>query len=144
MQTFLPYPSFTASAMCLDRQRLGKQRVETWQIYRALTDPTYGWQNHPAVRMWRGHEWSLLVYGGAVCAEWAARGYTDNMLPRFRDAAMSDAVLIGPDPAWLGNPAFHASHRAALLYKSPTHYAAFGWTETPALAYVWPTLETTP
>lgn len=28
MQTFLPYQNFVASARVLDRQRLGKQRVE--------------------------------------------------------------------------------------------------------------------
>ena len=32
MQTFLPYPDFARSAAVLDRQRLGKQRVEVLQI----------------------------------------------------------------------------------------------------------------
>lgn len=36
MQTFLPYADFRASAHVLDRQRLGKQRVETLQIMQAL------------------------------------------------------------------------------------------------------------
>lgn len=36
MQTFLPYPDFEKSAYSLDRQRLGKQRVETLQIMQAL------------------------------------------------------------------------------------------------------------
>jgi len=44
MQTFLPYQNFTKSAQCLDRQRLGKQRVEAWQILQAITNPSYGWQ----------------------------------------------------------------------------------------------------
>ena len=51
MQTFLPYPSFAASASVLDSPRLGKQRVETLQIARALLVPTYGWQRHPAVQI---------------------------------------------------------------------------------------------
>lgn len=38
MQTFLPYPSGVKSARVLDRQRLGKQRVECLQILAALTD----------------------------------------------------------------------------------------------------------
>ncbi len=37
MQTFLPYADFERSAAVLDRQRLGKQRVETLQIFQALT-----------------------------------------------------------------------------------------------------------
>ena len=36
MQTFLPYASFEESAKVLDRQRLGKQRVECLQIFNAL------------------------------------------------------------------------------------------------------------
>jgi Pyrimidine dimer DNA glycosylase len=45
MQTFLPFPSFEESARVLDNKRLGKQRVETMQILKALTLPTYGWKN---------------------------------------------------------------------------------------------------
>ena len=37
MQTFLPYRGFTESARVLDTRRLGKQRVETIQVLRALT-----------------------------------------------------------------------------------------------------------
>ena len=136
MQTFLPYPSFIDSAACLDYRRLGKQRIEAWQIYNALTRSDYGWQNHPAVRMWRGHECALLSYGIAICQEWLSRGYNDTMLPRFRE--LHGIWPFTNKPAWYGNAAFHASHRAALLAKDPAHYSQFGWTETPALAYVWP------
>lgn len=136
MQTFLPYPDFAQSAACLDYRRLGKQRVEAWQIYNALTRPNYGWQNHPATRMWRGHTWCLLVYGGHMCKEWIARGYNDSLLPRFQQAAIETEITA--QPSWLGDPTFHASHRAALLHKDPIHYGQFGWTEAPALAYIWP------
>lgn len=49
MQTFLPYPDFRATAKVLDRQRLGKQRVETKQILLALERPgtPTGWGRHP-------------------------------------------------------------------------------------------------
>lgn len=36
MQTFLPYENFEESAWALDTRRLGKQRVETYQIMQAL------------------------------------------------------------------------------------------------------------
>jgi hypothetical protein len=42
MQTFLPYPDFGATAAVLDARRLGKQRVETVQVLRALTVSGYG------------------------------------------------------------------------------------------------------
>ena len=68
VQTFLPYPDFRRTAEALDSPRLGKQRVETLQILRALELPEYGWGNHPAVRMWRGYTPALVCYG-LTCVE---------------------------------------------------------------------------
>ena len=42
MQTFLPYPSFDASAKVLDYRRLGKQRVEAYQILNTITGKSAG------------------------------------------------------------------------------------------------------
>jgi len=70
IQTFLPLEDFAASARVLDSKRLGKQRLETLQILKALADPSYGWQNHPAVLMWRGHERQLILYGNHITTEW--------------------------------------------------------------------------
>lgn len=42
MQTFLPYEDFEQTASVLDRQRLGKQRVETLQLLKALTAGVHG------------------------------------------------------------------------------------------------------
>lgn len=61
VQTFLPYPDFERSAAVLDPARLGKQRVETLQVLRALELPDYGWRNHPAVGMWRGRTPALVA-----------------------------------------------------------------------------------
>ena len=79
MQTFLPYPDFARSARVLDRKRLGKQRVETLQILRAIELPDYGWATHPAVRMWRGFVPALVEYGLENCREWTRRGYADSV-----------------------------------------------------------------
>ncbi|MCM3554595.1 hypothetical protein M3697_05675 [Janibacter melonis] len=54
MQTFLPYADLAATAEVLDRERLGKQRVECIQVVRALVVPGDGWRHHPAATMWRG------------------------------------------------------------------------------------------
>ena len=77
VQTFLPYPDFEQSARVLDPKRLGKQRVETIQVVRALTRPTYGWANHPAVLMWKGYEEALGRYGFVCCEVWTERGFGD-------------------------------------------------------------------
>lgn len=136
MQTFLPYADFTASARSLDRQRLGKQRVETLQILNALSNPSYGWQNHPAVKMWRGHAPALCNYGLAICAEWRKRGYEDNTGPKIAAFATSDEWPSLPQ--WLGYEPFHSSHRSNLLRKDPHYYAQFHWTDGPDLPYLWP------
>ena len=134
MQTFLPYPSFQASAECLDTKRLGKQRVEAKQIITALTNPAYGWQHHPAVNMWRGHLGALKLYANAMIDEWVHRGWK-NTMELYRVGVHEPRDM----PAWLGDPAFHASHRSNLLRKDPAFYAQYDWDETPFLPYVWPT-----
>jgi len=135
MQTFLPYESFEHSASVLDRQRLGKQRVECLQIVKAITQPDYGWQNHPAVNMWRGYLRSLICYGVAVCDEWIGRGYKDTC----REKLLANLPADGEDPVWLGDSKFHRSHRSNLLRKNPQHYGEYFEQDLPSnLEYVWP------
>jgi hypothetical protein len=144
VQTFLPYPDFVASAAVLDDRRLGKQRVEAYQILRALTWPAYGWKNHPAVRMWRGFVPALVRYGLDVCDAWEARGRADATraaLLAFTGGRVPDAAELragGQLPPWLGEEAVHVSHRSALLRKDPAHYRRFFPTEPDDLPYVWP------
>jgi hypothetical protein len=87
VQTFLTQRNFNQSLQQLDYRRLGKQRVEAFQLWlmnnklaptgnfvkwlngyvsrtgkeNLLTSGT-GWQNHPAAVMWRGFEDLLGVY----------------------------------------------------------------------------------
>lgn len=137
MQTFLPYPDFAKSARVLDRQRLGKQRVEAKQIYLALTQPGYGWANHPAVKMWRGCELQLARYGYYVCDEWIKRGYKDTLQDWFNERTTS-AVIDWVFPPWLGNADFHLSHQSNLIRKLPSHYGPL-WPDVPNnLPYIWP------
>lgn len=135
MQTFLPYPDFQKSAACLDWRRLGKQRLECLSILSVLSGRTTGWANHPAIKMWRGHEASLASYMDAVVWEWAmVRRYKNNMtVPKVEGPVVP--------PPWLGDEAFHASHRSNLLRKAPEWYGQFGWSESPDLEYVWPSLQ---
>lgn len=136
MQTFIPYGSnFTKTAEVLDRQRLGKQRVEAYQIIQALTNPVYGWQNHPAVKMWRGHVEALATYGVAICDEWIRRGYKDTMRERFLPYC---PALQADNPEWIDRDEIVVSHRANLVRKAPEHYASIWPTIDPSLPYVWP------
>ena len=135
MQTFLPHDSFSRSAHDLDRQRLGKQRVECLQILRALAGETRGWVNHPAVRMWRGHEQALIQYADAVCSEWLSRGYKDTCREKIQ-AYWSTFPMTAALPKWLGDDAVHRSHRSNLKRKDPKHYGHY--VEPADLEYLWP------
>src|SRR4051794_41946848 len=87
MQTFLPVADFAGSARLLDTPRLGKQRVETLQILRAIELPDYGWANHPAVLMWRGRSPALTAYGLAMARTWRARGVAASTEPQIGGVA---------------------------------------------------------
>jgi hypothetical protein len=149
MQTFLPYADFAATADVLDPRRLGKQRVETIQVLRALTVPGYGWRHHPAARMWTGYEEALVRYGLVICERWCGLGHGDTCAgtlladlslrtgvrrPRDQDRLAEAGEL----PPWLGDPAFHRSHRSALVRKDPAFYRPRFPDVPDDLPYVWP------
>lgn len=138
MQTFLPYSSYTKSAMVLDRQRLGKQRVEALQIARTLAGISDGWKNHPAVRMWDGYLPSLVFYGYTVCCVWKGRGYRDTTAEKLLAIVPWDQAYGSVKPPFVGDEAFHASHRSNLLRKDGEWYGQYGWREPNDLPYVWP------
>ena len=197
MQVFVPHETYAESVRVLDLKRLGKQRVETYQVILVLLklqpgmrqevdklgqprvrydverdvfvpimewDGTFkprvprGWRTHPVVVAWKDNLTALFDYQVATVNEWQSRGYKDTCLNKSQHAmrwAFADDhgmdvndPLCKPEfkewmrkrdkPWWWGTPEIHASHRAALLYKAPEHYAQFGWTETPAYDYVWP------
>lgn len=142
MQTFLPYPDFARTASVLDRQRLGKQRVENLQIMKALIVPGAGWSNHPATRMWRGHTFQLGQYHLAIVQEWVSRGYRDTCAEKMADLLEEHGG--GKDasaglPSWLGSKKFHRSHKSNLVRKDPDHYRQFFPNVPDDLEYVWPT-----
>jgi Pyrimidine dimer DNA glycosylase len=136
VQTFLPYRYFAQSAASLDRQRLGKQRVETLQVIKTLVWGG-GWANHPAVKMWRGHVSALLAYQQAVCGEWMQRGYRDTCLAKSFTIAMVDPSQDDL-PSWLGDPAFHLSHQSNLIRKDPAYYRPLFPGVPDDLPYIWP------
>ena len=147
LQTSLPYPDFGLSARVLDRQRLGKQRVEAYQILRTICGHTVGWRNHPAVKMWYNHSYALERYLAAMIDEWVHRGYENNISFGARDMEdfqydinSSGLFLLAVDPPWLGDERVHRSHRQALLAKNPEHYRNCGWNEflDPDWSYYWP------
>ena len=144
MQTFLPYAGFQRTARALDPRRLGKQRVEAFQALRGQSVPGYGWRHHPVVKMWHGHEEALAAYGVAICREWIRRGHADTVLASIvatlgrEPRTQAELRRAGLLPPWLGNAAFHRSHRSALVRKDPAWYGPMFPGVPDDLAYVWP------
>lgn len=136
MQTFVPYGiDFQKNANVLDRQRLGKQRVEGYQILKSLTDYTYGWKSHPAVKMWSGYVDGLAIYTATMCTEWLRRGYKDSLLPIVCDYIYHDDPFY---PGWLYDEDVMISHRSNLIRKLPEYYGPI-WPDVPDnLPYLWP------
>lgn len=139
---------------CLDKSRLGNQ---VWR--EGITLIRGGWKNHPACKMWVGHEYHLGLY---LLAGWQVlleRGKEYVELKKCIEAEMAKHKDTGA-PSWMGDAAFHASHRSNLLRKVAEAeakanltgkeknlkralflkewYGQFGWTEPNNLPYVWP------
>lgn len=163
MQTFLPVATtdYREIAKTLDNLRLNKQALEGWQILMNLLaiDPAgdyrepKGWSNHPAVKMWRGHEFALLKYILAMVDEWKARGYNSTIGDKAI-ASYNAATSVGLNyelaqsfeakhPEWIAEDVA-SSHRQALLVKNYKWYSQFNWPEDTGVepteyTYIWPT-----
>lgn len=142
MQTFLPYPDFEKTAKCLDYRRLGKQRVEAYQILKCLIIKESRWYHHPAVLMWKGYEGALAQYAIAICNEWIKRGYKDTL--RCKILEIIDPTNLHDDefillPWWFDNKYIYISHQSNLVRKFPEHYQKYFPGVSNDIPYYWPT-----
>ena len=162
MQTFVPLTSsYEDIAKTLDRARLNKQALEGWQVLMTLLelDPQgnhrvpKGWVNHPAVKMWRGHEVALYLYVKAMVDEWVSRGYKSTIGDKAKQTMLTaiEKGLVSPSystpPRWMVDADMYrkvaSSHRTALLSKDYEWYSQFRWPEDTGVRpetydYVWP------
>lgn len=145
MQTFLPSTDPVRCARILDSARLNKQRLEGLQILQALHADDHPYAHHPAVVMWRDHATALACwYLGPICDECNRRGIADHARVRDRIADFADTAEafngIYPLPWWMGNEAFHRSHRRNLGYKDEAYIRKFNIRYMPEgkPPYVWP------
>lgn len=131
MMTFVTSDNVVECARSLDRSRLGKQRVEAYQILRTLKGLSLGWKNHPAVKMWKGYEEALAVYMNAMIDEWIARGYKNTMQKEIVHGAPSF-------PWWFYWTPLHNSHKASLNRKMPEYYKFDVSERFMTHGYIWP------
>ncbi|MBN2093777.1 MAG: cytoplasmic protein [Candidatus Zambryskibacteria bacterium] len=166
MQTFLPYSSFSRSAKTLDNRRLGKQRVEAYQILKvnlqgpeiAFREKTVNGQKHYELLWFQ----PLNSGSGVKKTAWYNHPAT-KMWRGYEKALIEYGVVICDEwikrgfvdnlkkkllafkihkknelPSWLGKVKFHRSHQSNLLRKEPKHYSKFKWRVSNDLNYHWP------
>ena len=138
MQTFLPSSNFLTSAQMLDSKRLNKQILEGYQILNVLSgqSPSGAWRNHPAVKMWKGHELSLHLYVKAMIHEAKLRGIkTDKNEENIRSlfTKIGDSWGAGL-PNWFFDEhklmRVTTTHKVNLFRKDPMYYAHFQIAES--------------
>jgi hypothetical protein len=165
MQTFVTTATddFRAIAKTLDNKRLNKQALEAWQIMMTnlKLDPEgnhrepKGWYNHPATKMWRGHEITLLRYIQAMTNEWVDRGFKTTIADKAR-TTIEQAIALGrvwsmpTQPEWMLDHDLYSkiasTHRTALLSKDYKYYSQFNWPEDHGFRpetyeYIWASMQ---
>ena len=146
VNTFLPYASLEATARALDFRRLGKQRVEAWQIWNVLRraeevhPPSDGLGDAPwdakrawaeeAARLWKkatGKRLGWATHPAVVLWVGHRNGlalYYNAMLVGWEVRGGHNRILqplLVPEettlPAWTRSPALHNAFRWKLITK---------------------------
>jgi hypothetical protein len=148
MQTFVPFNNFKESASVLDNKRLNKQLLEGRQIYKIVSSQQNkgAWVNHPAVKMWRGHDNALFEYLKVVKDECLSRNIQTeknwNALTEMHEWNWNRGENVVM-PQWWGDERVHQSHRNNLYRKDPEYYAEFNQDRFVSCCdrcnYWWPT-----
>lgn len=120
MQTFLPYKNFQQSFASLDKRRAFKQLVECNQLLNIILNRSNkkGWRNHPAVLMWQDHPDALKAYyniGYDYCKHAHGINFVKLQHEQLKNPLLDKALFY---PSWLGDEAFHHSHRCNLWRKA--------------------------
>lgn len=144
MQIFLPFADFEQSCNALDRNRLGKQRIEAFQIWKAATSTIKnGWSNHVCTRMWKDYLPALRLYLNICCRVYGSRKtkkgkfcQNTKMLEHIKENCLEiqegEIVVM---PPWIGNPEFHDSHKSMLYHKGKQNVVDGLFKENPYLQF---------
>lgn len=104
--------------------------MEGRQILSALAGETKGWRNHPATRMFAGHETTLFRYLFSIADAMAMRGYKyENnwqVITHTFQTKFGWTRVVEPD--WMLDDRFNkviTTHRANLYLKAPHLYPQY-------------------
>lgn len=131
VNTFILTDDPKECAKRLDPKRLGKQRVEAFQIIKVLINKSTGHSNHPCTKMWQEHLDGLKYYTNCMIDEWISRGYKNTMLKY-------DNVDASSLPWWYSNKQIHYANMASLVRKDPNYYTSFTYPSVyDKFGYIW-------
>ena len=111
MQVFLPFPCVEKSLKVLNKQRLGKQRVEANQMIGIIEGHGKGWKSHPCTKMYSSYLDFLKFYYNRSLLEFEHKGGNNLRLSQIAHGEIQS-------PPWFGDDKFHLSHRSNLLRKA--------------------------
>jgi hypothetical protein len=89
----------------------------------ALLGFSAGWVNHPATKMWRGHEFRLAEYSKAIADECFIRGFKSHYDYFYGLQAQFDDCVL---PKWFSNEEVFSSYRSKLLFKGRVDAVCLG------------------
>lgn len=148
METYIPYPSFAASAEVLS----ASERVMSFISAMATLSVIHEVEvvgasqeyikRHPMVRLWREHDVFLFEYADAMYEAMspAVQGklaHRREALQRHLEWATSGSYSMEP-PRWLGDAEFHTQQQAALLRLNPEFYGPKFPDVSMTLVQTWP------
>lgn len=108
-----------------------------------------GYQNHAAVKMWRGHTRALCAYLLDLTACWRERGYDEPVTAAEYRAVAATSLTDDQRPIWWSTTPLHRQHTASLVNRNPEHYAPI-WPGVAPIAtdgsdeFLWPPDPTQP
>lgn len=135
MMTFVVDGNIIKAVSLLDDKRLGKQRVEAYQLIRILEGHQSSWKSHPALKMWIGYTDGLKYYFNCCVKEWTKRGKKNTMILY----ELPKKVVL---PWWTQWDRLIYSHQAMLNRKEPSFYSFSVPEEYLGCGYIWPSTVT--
>lgn len=133
MITFLISSNFSKTAKALDKRRLNKQRIETYQLIRVLKGKSKGWENHPATKQWVGYIYALKAYHNAMMEECEKRGIKKpEKIPIYK---LPEDIEY---PWFVFCKRYHNTHKASLMRKDSEYYDFDIDDEYHENGYIWP------
>lgn len=132
MRIYLPMTDIKMNIVMLSDADLTIQRNNAVTILETLRGKNKGWQWHPGVTMWIGHDDLLAKIAHELNQEWIGvnfdvdgiMGIGEKYEKRLKDMGYTRtySTVLPPLPWWWGHQKFHDSNKAAMLRHDPAWY----------------------